>query len=79
MSIPLPEPDDGYWETYSAAQMDAHALAAVEAYKASQVPMTEVQLAGPIMALLLNSGSLGPAIRTLIRTVEAHHNIGAKP
>lgn len=78
---PLPEPpDDEYWELYSQAQMTAYALAAVEADRASRVPMTEEQMQkiGSEWAQSLIHGRTREYFG-LIRLVEMHCGVGVKP
>ena len=80
MSITLPPlPDVPKISFYAASADDqvreyatAYALAAVELYIASRVPMTEAQIHE-----IFDAGYSGDV--DLIRKVEAHHGIGAKP
>ena len=81
MSITLPPLPDAEYnlgsefersDAYSEPDMLAYALAAVEAYIASRVPMTEAQIHE-----IFDAGYSGDV--DLIRKVEAHHGIGAKP
>ena len=55
----------------------AYALAAVEAYRASRVPMTEAQVASFLDAWATSSRSM--KLIGLIRAIESHYSIGAPP
>ena len=72
MSITLPPlPDPNYENHYGGAQMDAHAFAAIAADRASRVPMSEAKIIE-----MLDEGYSGTV--SLVRMVEAHHDIGVE-
>ena len=77
---PLPMPSGYMWPNedkgtvrpmFSEPQLRAAQQEAVEADRASRVPMTDAQIETA-------SDACGPWLE-LIRAVEAHHGIGAKP
>ena len=64
---------------YTAAQMNVFASAAVEADRASRVPMTDAQLRELVPYWLGYDIVEQFGLLELMRAVEAHHGIGAKP
>ena len=84
MSVTLPPlPDAEYnlgseferTDAYSGLDMIAYALAAVEAYRASRVPMTPQQVFEFSAAW---DSANAESTANLIRAVEKHHGIGAE-
>ena len=80
MSITLPPlPDPDYANHYGGAQMDAHAFTAVEADRASRVPMAEDQMDAIFEVSSNGLSSFRRNFFKTLRAAEAHHGIGAKP
>ena len=64
---------------YTAIAMHAYAIRAVEADRASRVPMTDAQM-GALPPYWLGADVVRQfSLIELMRAVEAHHGIGAKP
>ena len=64
---------------YTHGQMQAYAITAVEADRARRVPMTDAQLRELVPYWLGYDLVEQFGLLELMRAVEAHHGIGAKP